>query len=56
MLASYFTWGYFYDTTHIFFIKAYGFYFRVGLIIAEKTKVRKTRNYPDAKKFTFTLS
>ena len=33
--------GYFHDTTPISFIKAYGFYFRVGVILAKKTKTRK---------------
>ena len=30
--------GNFHDSTHISFIKAYGFYFRVGVIFAKKTK------------------
>ena len=33
--------GNFHNTTHISFIKAYGIYFRVGVIFAKKTKVRK---------------
>ena len=35
--------GYFHDATPISLIKAYGFHFRVGVIFAKKTKVRKTR-------------
>ena len=38
--------GNFHDTTNISFIKAYGFYFRVGVIFAKKTKARKTRKLP----------
>ena len=34
--------GDFHDTTPISFIKAYGFYFRVGVIFAKKTEVRKS--------------
>ena len=30
--------GNFHDITHISYIKAYGFYFRVGVIFAKKTK------------------
>ena len=39
--ARHFMWGYFHDTT-IFFIKSCGFYFRVGVIFAKKTKGQKT--------------
>ena len=35
--------GNFYDTTPISFIKAYGYYLRVGIIFAKKTKAHKTR-------------
>ena len=38
--------GNFHDSTPISFIKAYGFYFRVGVIFAKKTKARKTRKLP----------
>ena len=31
----------FHNTTPISFIKAYGFYFHVGVIFAKKTKARK---------------
>ena len=44
-------WGNFRDTTHISFIKAYGFYFRVGVIFAKKTKARKTRKLPPRENF-----
>ena len=43
--------GNFHDTTNIYFIKAYGFYFRVGVIFAKKTKARKTRKLPPTRKF-----
>ena len=33
--------GNFHDTTPISFIKAYGFYFPVGVIFATKTRLRK---------------
>ena len=35
--------GNFHDNTPISFIKAHGFYFRVGVIFTKKTKARKTR-------------
>ena len=38
--------GDFHDTTPIFFIKVYGFYFRVGVIFAKKAKREKRDNYP----------
>ena len=38
--------GNFHDCTPISFLKAYGFYFRVGVIFAKKTKSRKTRKLP----------
>ena len=47
--------GNFHDSTHIFFIKTYWFYFRVGVIFAEKSKSRKTRKLPHAKISTFTV-
>ena len=43
--------GNFHDSTPICFIKAYGFYFRVGVIFAKKTKARKTRKLPPREKF-----
>ena len=43
--------GNFHDTTPISFIKAYGFYFRVGVIFAKKTKARKTRKLPPRENF-----
>ena len=43
--------GNFHDTTPISFIKAYEFYFRVGLIFAKKTKARKTRKLPPHENF-----
>ena len=48
--------GNFHDTTPISFITAYGFYFRVGVIFAKKTKREKRENYPHAKISTFTVS
>ena len=42
--------GNFHDSTPICFIKAYGFYFRVGVIFAKKTKARKTRKLPPTRK------
>ena len=44
-------WGNFHDITHISFIQAYGFYFRVGVIFAKKTKARKTRKLPPRENF-----
>ena len=43
--------GNFHDTTHISFKKAYGFYFRVGVIFAKMTKARKTRKLPPRENF-----
>ena len=43
--------GNFHDTSSISFIKAYGFYFRVGVIFAKKTKARKTRKLPPRENF-----
>ena len=43
--------GNFHDSTHISFIKTYGFYFRVGVIFAKKTKSRKTRKLPPRENF-----
>ena len=43
--------GYFHDTTPVSFIKARGFYFRVGVIFAMKTKARKTRKFPPLENF-----
>ena len=43
--------GNFHETTPISFINAYGFYFRVGVIFAKKTKARKTRKLPSRKNF-----
>ena len=43
--------GNFYDTTPISFINGCGFYFRVGVIFAKKTKARKTRKLPPRKNF-----
>ena len=43
--------GNFHDTTHISFIKAYGFYFRVGVIFAKKTKARKMWKITPTRKF-----
>ena len=40
--------GNFHYTFPISFIKAYGFYFRVGVIFAKKTKSQKRENYPHA--------
>ena len=47
--------GNFHDTTPIPFIKAYGFYFRVGVVFAKKTKRKKRKNYPHAKISTITV-
>ena len=46
--------GNFHDTTSISFIKAYGFYFCVGVIFVKKTKARKTQKLPHVKISTFT--
>ena len=46
--------GNFHDTTPISFIKAYGFYFCVGVIFAKIDKSAKRENYPHAKNSTFT--
>ena len=43
--------GNFHDTSPISFIKAYGFYFRVGVIFAKKTRARKTRKLPPRENF-----
>ena len=43
--------GNFHDTTPISFIKAHGFYFRVGVIFAKTTKARKTRKLPPRENF-----
>ena len=43
--------GNFHDTAPIFFIRAYGFYFRVGVIFAKKRKARKTRKLPPRENF-----
>ena len=43
--------GNFHDSTHISFIKANGFYFRVGVIFAKKTKSRKPRKLPPRENF-----
>ena len=43
--------GNFHDTTPMSFIKAYGFYIRVGVIFAKKTKARKTRKLPPRENF-----
>ena len=51
MWARHFTWVLFHDTTPIFFIKAYGFYFWVGVIFAKKTKARKTGKLPPRENF-----
>ena len=38
--------GNFHNSTPISFIKAYGFYFRLGVIFAKKTKARKKQKLP----------
>ena len=43
--------GYLHDTTPNSFIKAYGFYFRVGVIFAKKTKTRKARKLSPRENF-----
>ena len=43
--------GNFHDTAAIYFIKACGFNFRVGVIFAKKTKARKTRKLPPRENF-----
>ena len=43
--------GNFQDSTPISFIKAYGFYFSVGVILARKTKAQKTRKLPPRENF-----
>ena len=49
MLARHFTWGNFHDGTNISIIKAYGFYFRVGVIFAKKKRCDKRENCPTRK-------
>ena len=44
-------WGNFQDTTPISFIKAYGFYFCMGVIFMKKTKARKMQKLPPRKNF-----
>ena len=41
----------FHDTTPISFIKAYGFYFHVGVIFAKKTKAPIKRKLPPCENF-----
>ena len=41
----------FHDNSPISFIKAYGFYFRVGVIFAKKTKEQKTSKLPPRENF-----
>ena len=43
--------GNFQDTTHISVIKAYGFYFCVGVIFAKNTKAQKMRKLPPRENF-----
>ena len=43
--------GNFHETTPFSFISSYGFYFRVGVIFAKKTKSRKTRKLPPRENF-----
>ena len=43
--------GNFHDTTHFSFIKAYGINFRVGVIFAKQTKVRKMQKLPARENF-----
>ena len=43
--------GNFHETTPISFINAYGFYFRVGVILVKKTKARKKRKFPPRENF-----
>ena len=43
--------GNFHDSTHISFIKTYGFYFRVGVIFTKKTKSLNTRKLPPRENF-----
>ena len=43
--------GNFHDTTHISFIKAGGFYFRVGVIFAMKNKSAKNAKITPSRKF-----
>ena len=43
--------GNFHDTTPFSFIKSYGFYFRVGVIFAKKTKAQKSRKLPPRENF-----
>ena len=41
----------FYDSTPISFINAYGFFFRVGVVFAKKTKARKNAKITPMRKF-----
>ena len=43
--------GNFHDTTHISFIKAYGFYFRVGVIFREEDRSAKNAKITPTRKF-----
>ena len=45
--------GNFHNTTPISFIKAYGFYFHVGVIFAKKTKARKMQKLPMCTVFVY---
>ena len=47
--------GNIHDTAPISFIKAYGFFFRVGLFSRKRQKREKRENYPHAKISTFTV-
>ena len=40
--------GNFHDTSPIYFIKAYGFYFRTEVILRRRQKREKLENYPHA--------
>ena len=43
--------GNFHETTPFSFINSYGFYLRVGVIFAKKTKAQKTRKLPPCENF-----
>ena len=52
MLTRPFMWGYFsYDTTHIFLIKSYWFYFHFEEIFAKNAILEKTRKLLPRKNF-----
>ena len=49
-------WGNFHDSTHIFLIKSYGFYFPLGEVFRKEGNITKNlKNTPKVKISTFTV-